>query len=311
MTFTPLARPFPIYARIHGGGLPPSPGFTSGDKNIGRLTTVIPRIVSGGIAVANINYSLATPYDPSRPYPTPDATERLAGSPHRCAASRPHWRCTIAMTHGTADRFVPYVQAQRIMMPTNAELDAEVIRLDRQHESGFCLNLFRICLVLPVLAKGIQAMRNKTKSFIFLLALTLASSKAMCSEWNTLPRDDKSPLVAASYKNDDGGMLVVRCDTTSKIISIGLEEPRAHWQTGAPMPWITKADAGAEFVPSRGFVIAPTRIIVKAQSNLDIRTMGQAKNFFIVDVGDYSRIFPTVNFKKAIGQVLHACGDHW
>jgi hypothetical protein len=162
-----------------------------------------------------------------------------------------------------------------------------------------------------VLVKGTQAMRNKAKSFIFLLALTLASSRVICSEWKTLPRNDKSPMVAASSKNDDGGTLVVMCDTTTKIISIELDEPRAHWQTGAPISWITKADAGADFVPSTGIVIAPMRIIVKAQSTFDIRTMGQAKMFFIIDVGHYSRIFPAVNFKKAIDSVLHACGEHW
>ena len=154
-------------------------------------------------------------------------------------------------------------------------------------------------------------MPGKTKLFIFVLALALTSSRAMCSEWKPLPRNDSSSTVAAGSKNDDGGMLVVACDTTTKTISIELDEPRAHWQIGTPMPWITKADAATEFVPSKGIVIAPTRIIVKAQSAFDIRTMGRAKMFFIVDVGHYSRIFPMTNFKTTIDSVLHACGDHW
>lgn len=154
-------------------------------------------------------------------------------------------------------------------------------------------------------------MGHKIKALIFVLALALTSSKVICSEWKMLPQNDKSALVAASAKNDDGGMLVVSCNATTKIISIELDEPRAHWQTGTPMPWITKADAGADFVPSTGIVIAPTRIVVKAQSTFDIRIMGKAKTFFIVDVGYYSRIFPAANFKKEIGSVLHACGDHW
>lgn len=151
---------------------------------------------------------------------------------------------------------------------------------------------------------------GKTKSLIFVLALALISSKVMCSEWKTLPRNDRNSTVAASSKNDDGGMLVVACNTNTKIISVELHEPRAHWQTGTPMSWITKADAGTDFVPSKGVVIAPTRIIVKAQSTFDIRAMERAKMFFIVDVGHYSRIFPMANFKKTIDSVLHACGDH-
>ena len=154
-------------------------------------------------------------------------------------------------------------------------------------------------------------MLGKTRLFISALALALISSKAMCGEWKTLPRNDSGSTVAVSSENDDGGMLVVACDTNTKMISVELDEPRAHWQTGTPLSWITKADVGTEFVPSKGIVIAPTRIIVKAQSTFDIRAMGRAKMFFIVDVGHYSRIFPMTNFKTTIDSVLHACGDHW
>jgi hypothetical protein len=128
----------------------------------------------------------------------------------------------------------------------------------------------------------------------------------------TVPiHSDKSPVVAADSKNDDGGTLIIACNITTKIISIRLEEPRAHWQAGAPMQWITKADSGTAFVVSKGIVTAPTRIIVRAQSKLDILTMGQAKSFFIIDVGNYSRIFPATNYKDAVSSVLHACGQHW
>lgn len=157
--------------------------------------------------------------------------------------------------------------------------------------------------------KRVQAVRNRIKAFVFLSVLALTSSKGMCSEWNALPQNNNQ--IAASFKNDDGGLLVVACDTTTKTISIRLDEPRAHWRTGVPMSWITKADAGAAFVPSNGIVIAPTQIIVKDQSKLDIQTMGQARSFFMVDVGHYSRIFPATNFKNAISSVLNACGEHW
>jgi hypothetical protein len=184
--------------------------------------------------------------------------------------------------------------------------------LSATHCAGpFCLNLFRIWLALPVLVKGTQAMGKKTKAIIFVLALAFTCSKVICNEWRTLPTNGKGQIVAASSENDDGGMLIVTCNTATKSISIELDEPRAHWQAGTSMAWITKADAGANFVPSTGIVIAPTRIVVNAQSKFDIRIMGQAKTFFIIDVGYYSRIFPAANFRKAIDSVLHACGDHW
>lgn len=153
-------------------------------------------------------------------------------------------------------------------------------------------------------------MRRKTKIFVLMVVLTSSAARAMGGEWSALPWRHDSSIVSASVKNDDGGMLVVTCDTTSKVMSLRLDEPRARWQVGTPLSLITKADAGAAFVPSKGVVTAPTQIVVKAQSNRAIQTMGKAKVFFIVDVGDYSRIFSTSNFKTAIGSILHACGDH-
>lgn len=164
-------------------------------------------------------------------------------------------------------------------------------------------------LALACPQKETEAVRKKIALFILSQALALTCSNAMCSEWDVLHQNDKSHQVVASSKNDDGGMLVVACNITTKTISIALEEPRARWQTGVPMRWITKADAGTEFVPSNGIVVAPTRIIVKAQSKLDIQTMGKARSFFMVDVGHFSRIFSAVNFKNAVDSVLHACGD--
>jgi hypothetical protein len=39
--------------------------------------------------------------------------------------------------------------------------------------------------------------------------------------------------------------------------------------------------------------------------------MGKATAFFAMGDGVYARIFPAANFRKAAGQVLQACGDHW
>ena len=154
-------------------------------------------------------------------------------------------------------------------------------------------------------------MGNKAKALLFGSALALSSSNVICREWKLLTQKDESGLIAAETESVDGGQLIVSCNTATKIISIELVEPRAHWQAGAPVSWTTKADARPDFVPSTGIAIGPTRIIVKEQSLVDIRVMGTAKAFFILNVGYYSRIFPVTNFKKEIDSVLRACGDHW
>jgi hypothetical protein len=40
-------------------------------------------------------------------------------------------------------------------------------------------------------------------------------------------------------------------------------------------------------------------------------TMGQASKPVAISVGDYVRIFPVANLRKALEPVLHACGNHW
>jgi hypothetical protein len=154
-------------------------------------------------------------------------------------------------------------------------------------------------------------MFNVTKYLFCALALAFTIPRAFCGEWKMLPRINDNPLVAANFKHDDGGTLVVMCDTNTKIVSIGLDEPRAHWQTGASMQLTTKADEGSELTPSTGLVIGPTRIVVKYQATFDLWTMSQAKNDFVVSVGDYARIFPAANFKTVVDPVLRACGDHF
>jgi len=117
--------------------------------------------------------------------------------------------------------------------------------------------------------------------------------------------------VAAGFKHDDGGALIVMCDTKAKLMSLGIEEPRASWTAGTPMEVTTKADIGKTNGPSHGVVIAPTRVIVKDDSTWDLSTMGDAQAFFAIGVGGYARIYPTENFRKAVDPVLAACGDHF
>jgi hypothetical protein len=127
--------------------------------------------------------------------------------------------------------------------------------------------------------------------------------------WGPWPSD--LTAVAAGFKHDDGGALIIQCDKTKRFMSYVLEEPRAHWQKGAPISVTTKADDGATTGPSAGVVIGPTRLVVGEQSTWDIVTMGNAKTFFAIGDGVHARVFPTANFRTALDPVLRACGDHW
>jgi hypothetical protein len=143
------------------------------------------------------------------------------------------------------------------------------------------------------------------------LMTSLTTANAATGEWGPWPSPKDSSFVVAGFKHDDGGALMVMCDPKTKLMSLGIEEPRANWAAGTPMEVITKADTGQSNGPSHGVAIAPTRIIVKDDSTWDLSTMGNAKASFATGVGGYARIYPTTNFKKAIDPVLTACGDHF
>jgi hypothetical protein len=49
-------------------------------------------------------------------------------------------------------------------------------------------------------------------------------------------------------------------------------------------------------------------LVIDGESMADILIMGQAKAFFAIEAGEYVRIFPTANFRKATAPVLGACG---
>jgi len=142
-----------------------------------------------------------------------------------------------------------------------------------------------------------------------VIVLGVATAHAATGEWDG-PWHDKD-YVAVGFSHDDGGALVVVCDTKAKLMSIGITEPRASWTVGTPMEVTTKADTGLTNGPSHGVVTAPTRVIVKDDSTWDINTMGDAKVFFAIGVGGYARIYPTANFRKFVDPVLAACGDHF
>jgi len=148
---------------------------------------------------------------------------------------------------------------------------------------------------------------------IAALLIAFATSEARCGnqKWGPTSFAPDSGYVGADYTHDDGGALIILCDTNKKLMSYGLIEPRAHWQTGVPVSLTTKADDGSTTGPSAAVVIGPTRVVVGEQSTWDISTMGRAKAFFAIGDGVNARIFPAANFRETVGSVLQACGDHW
>jgi hypothetical protein len=150
------------------------------------------------------------------------------------------------------------------------------------------------------------------RSFACVLALEISPVEALCAEWRPLEGAKGSPFVSAGFKHDDGGSLIVACDTQSRLISIVMDEPRANWRPGATLSLTTRADDGSEQKPaSTGLVIGPARLIIKDEATWDLSTAGRAKVFFATGVGGYARIWPAANFKTATDSVLKACGDHW
>jgi hypothetical protein len=142
------------------------------------------------------------------------------------------------------------------------------------------------------------------------LLILISISAAKAAEWGPCPATAPG-LVSTCFMHDDGGTLYVACNTNKKLMSIALMEPRATWQQGAPMDVITRADDGSQYAPSHGVVVDQHGVIVEKDSTWDLSTMGKAKAFFIVSVGDYARVFPTANFRKLVDPVLAACGDHF
>jgi hypothetical protein len=152
------------------------------------------------------------------------------------------------------------------------------------------------------------------KALVVALPIMFVTSGAFCGDqvWGlSSPSSLPSGFVGADYTHDDGGMLVILCDTSKKLISYMLVDPRAHWEKDKPVSLTTKADDGSQSGPTAAFVIAPTKLMVGEQSTWDISTMGKATAFFAMGDGVYARIFPVANFRQATTLVLQACGDHW
>lgn len=142
-----------------------------------------------------------------------------------------------------------------------------------------------------------------------VLMFGLPASNAFAVDWVAWP--GPSPLVGVGYTHDDGGALIVICDTSKKLMSFALKEPRASWQKGDTMKVQTRADDGTQMQPSTGQVIGPQEIIVGEELTWDLSVMGKGTQFFFTGVGGYARVWPVSNFKEATAPVLAACDDHW
>jgi hypothetical protein len=145
---------------------------------------------------------------------------------------------------------------------------------------------------------------------LFALA-TFAPVRAKEGEWGPWPLSSDSPFVAAGYKHDDGGALIVMCNTKTRLISLVLQETRADWTLGATMKFMTRADDGTELNDDVGLVLDKTHLILKESSTWHLNAMGKARATFAVGTGEYARIFPAANFRRAVEPVLAACGDRW
>jgi hypothetical protein len=150
------------------------------------------------------------------------------------------------------------------------------------------------------------------RTIICSAALVLATTEAMCADWEPAPKIPNQPnFVAARYVHDDGGSLVVLCDTQEKLIRIMHIEPRANWTEGDTVNTTVMDDDGISTTSKYGQALNRRAVIIMNESTFDLIRMGQAKRFFTVSIGNYARIYPTANFKRITGPVLQACGDRW
>jgi hypothetical protein len=83
----------------------------------------------------------------------------------------------------------------------------------------------------------------------FVAALMMIPTDAFCGDqiWSlSSPASLPSGFVGADYTHDDGGALVILCNTSRKLISYLLVDPRAHWEKGSPVTLTIKTDVGSQ-----------------------------------------------------------------
>lgn len=127
------------------------------------------------------------------------------------------------------------------------------------------------------------------KSFISVLLAAAAASRVVAGDlghWGPWPTPKDSPFVGVGFKHDDGGALIVLCDTKTKLISLLVEEPRASWQPGTQLSFMTRVDIGSDPGASKAIVIGPTRYVVKEEATFHLFAMGQATSYFAIGTGE-------------------------
>jgi hypothetical protein len=149
------------------------------------------------------------------------------------------------------------------------------------------------------------------KTIVCVAALALPASEAICGDWLPAQAPGHPYFVGVQFVHDDNGSLVVVCDTREKLIRIIHTEPRANWKEGDTVGVTTKDDDGVGTGTSRGMVMSSNMVVVMNESTFDLWTMGNAKRFFTVSAGNYARIYPATNFKRATEPALRACVDRW
>ena len=79
------------------------------------------------------------------------------------------------------------------------------------------------------------------KALFVALPIVFAASAAICGNQAWGPSSLPSGYVGADYTHDDGGALVILCDTSKKLISYLLVDPRAHWEKGTAVSFDDKS----------------------------------------------------------------------
>jgi hypothetical protein len=116
-------------------------------------------------------------------------------------------------------------------------------------------------------------MDRTTKILLAAFALGLPATAALCADWTPVQRPN---LTGVQYVHDDGGALIIVCDSRGKLIRIMHVEPRASWTEGDTVNETTMDDDGISTTSKYGKAISPNAMIVENESTFDLFRMGQA-----------------------------------
>ena len=144
----------------------------------------------------------------------------------------------------------------------------------------------------------------------FAWPLVLVASAAAGAEWAAWVVPNSTDAAAGIIMQDDGSLAVL-CGEDHKYLGVLFHEPRALWQKGQSADVVLALDDGPNLPPWRATATGPATLLVVFDATQNIRMMGQAKTFFKVTAGGYTRTIPATNFHEAVQPVLQACGESW